>query len=71
MKYYAIVLLHMRDDSWVGDYLPNVTAIVEQHGGTIRVESKQDEGTTVVVELPVVSENRSMVAGHFDSIRGN
>ncbi len=33
MKYYAIVLLKMHNDSWVGDYLPNVTKLVEQHGG--------------------------------------
>ena len=33
MKYYAIVSLNLRNDSWVGDYLPNVTSLVEQHGG--------------------------------------
>jgi two-component system sensor histidine kinase VicK len=30
-----------------------VKRIVEQHGGTVRVQSRVGEGTTVMVELPV------------------
>jgi PAS domain S-box-containing protein len=38
--------------SGVGLGLPTVRTIVEQHGGTIDVESKVDAGTTFVVWLP-------------------
>ena len=34
-----------------------VKAIVEAHGGRIRVESTQDEGTTFRIELPLVAEH--------------
>jgi hypothetical protein len=33
MKYYAVVEVAVTDDSWVADYLPNVTALVHKHGG--------------------------------------
>ena len=36
----------------IGLGLPTVRTIVEQHGGTIDVESKVDAGTTFVVWLP-------------------
>jgi two-component system NtrC family sensor kinase len=35
--------------------LPLCLGIVEGHGGTIRVDSKLGEGTTITVELPVVA----------------
>ena len=38
--------------SGVGLGLPTVRTIVEQHGGTIDVESTVDVGTTFVVWLP-------------------
>ncbi len=59
MKYYAIVLLHMRDDSWVGDYLPNVTAIVEQHGGRYLARTgnfERVEGDSSTPDLQVIIE---------------
>ncbi len=39
-------------ESGTGLGLPIARKIVEEHGGTIRVESVQGSGTTVVVELP-------------------
>lgn len=33
MKYYVTVNLTISDDSWVADYLPAVTALVNKHGG--------------------------------------
>lgn len=33
MKYYAIVQAKITDDSWLADYLPNVTKLVHKHGG--------------------------------------
>ncbi len=40
--------------------------IVEQHGGIIRAESKLGEGTTFVVEIPVVATDQAL-AGQLDS----
>ncbi len=33
MKYYCIVELEITDQSWVPDYVKNVTGMVERHGG--------------------------------------
>jgi PAS domain S-box-containing protein len=42
-----------------------VTALVEAHGGTIRVESELDKGSNFIIELPAVliseDENKNMV----------
>ena len=34
--------------------------IIEQHGGTIHVESKLGKGTTLTVELPIVTADEAM-----------
>ena len=59
MKYYATVALTMKDDSWVGDYLPNVTALVERHGGKYLARTgniQQLEGKLEPVTLQVILE---------------
>lgn len=33
MKYYAVAELDVTDPQWVGDYVANVTGMVERHGG--------------------------------------
>jgi uncharacterized protein (DUF1330 family) len=33
MKYYAVAEIDITDQSWVSDYVRNVTGIVERHGG--------------------------------------
>jgi uncharacterized protein (DUF1330 family) len=48
MKYYAIVELDITDQSWVPDYIQNVTKMVERHGGrylarTPKVEKVEGE----------------------------
>jgi signal transduction histidine kinase len=43
----------------VGLGLPTVRQIVEQHGGTINVESRIDEGTTFTIWLPRQGESAS------------
>jgi signal transduction histidine kinase len=40
----------------VGLGLPTVRQIVEQHGGTIDIESAPDTGTTVSIRLPRLAE---------------
>ncbi len=61
MKYYLIAELEITDQSWVSDYLKNVTGMVERHGGrylarTPKVERIEGErkpaGIFVVVEWP-------------------
>lgn len=59
MKYYVTVALTMKDDSWVGDYLPNVTALVEKHGGKYLARTgniEQLEGTNTPANLQVIIE---------------
>jgi PAS domain S-box-containing protein len=35
--------------------------LIQQHGGHIRAESSPDKGTTILVEIPVISENQASV----------
>ncbi len=46
-------------ESGTGLGLPIARKIIEEHGGTIRVESLPGAGTTVEIELPVGGENKS------------
>jgi len=46
--------------SGVGLGLPTVRTIVEQHGGTIDVDSRVDAGTTFVVWLPRLSDDAAL-----------
>ncbi len=48
MKYYAVAELEIRDESWVPDYIKNVTEMVERRGGrylarTSKVEKIEGE----------------------------
>ncbi len=61
MKYYAVVELHISDDSWMEDYMPNVTALVQKHGGkylarTLTMERVEGSGELpnafVIIEWP-------------------
>ncbi len=33
MKYYAVAEVEVTDPAWVRDYIADVTAMVERHGG--------------------------------------
>ncbi|MDP6040718.1 MAG: DUF1330 domain-containing protein, partial [Candidatus Latescibacteria bacterium] len=33
MGYYVVAEVNVTDDSWIPEYIENVTRIVEQHGG--------------------------------------
>ena len=61
MKYYLIAELEITDQSWVADYIKNVTGMVERRGGrylarTPKVERIEGErkpaGIFVIVEWP-------------------
>ena len=59
MKYYAVVSLNLRNDSWVADYLPNVTTLVEQHGGRYLARTgnfERIEGDNPNPDLQVIIE---------------
>ena len=61
MKYYAVVQLTISNDSWMADYMPNVTALVHKHGGkylarTMTMEKVEGSGELpnafVIIEWP-------------------
>jgi len=42
--------------------LPMARAIVEAHGGKISISSQIDQGTTVLVELPILQMTKTVTA---------
>ena len=52
MKYYAVVQLNISDDSWMADYMPNVTTLVEKHGGSYLARTMTMERVEGSGELP-------------------
>ena len=61
MKYYAIAEIEVTDQSWVREYVADVTPLVERHGGrylarTSNVETLEGERRTppliVLIEWP-------------------
>ncbi|MDP6342453.1 MAG: DUF1330 domain-containing protein [Alphaproteobacteria bacterium] len=61
MKYFAVVSLNVKDDSWIESYLPNVTELVNKHGGNYisrtqtfeRIEGEgADPDIYVLIEWP-------------------
>ncbi len=54
MKYYAVVEVAVTDESWVADYLPNVTALVQKHGGKYLARTMTMEKVEGSRELPTV-----------------
>jgi uncharacterized protein (DUF1330 family) len=41
MKYYAVAEIEVTDPAWVRDYVANVTAMVERHGGRYLARTPQ------------------------------
>lgn len=54
MKYYAVIRVAIKDDSWVEQYLPNVTALVQKHGGTYLARTMTMERIEGEADLPSV-----------------
>ena len=61
MSYYAIAEVNVKDDSWVPEYLKNVTQLVHRHGGkylarTPKIEKLEGERKApqlfVILEFP-------------------
>jgi uncharacterized protein (DUF1330 family) len=61
MKYYAVAEIEITDQSWVPEYVKNVTKLVEQYGGrylarTSKIEKVEGEGKIpqiiVMIEWP-------------------
>ncbi|HNN85406.1 MAG TPA: ATP-binding protein, partial [Accumulibacter sp.] len=45
------------DSGGTGLGLSISSSIIEKHGGVLRFESRENEGTTVCIELPVIKED--------------
>ena len=43
MKYYAVAEIEVTDPAWVRDYIADVTAMVERHGGRYLARTAQVE----------------------------
>ena len=54
MTYYAVVRITIADDSWVEEYLPRVTTLVEKHGGKYLARTMTMERLEGDTELPTV-----------------
>ncbi|HZU41298.1 MAG TPA: DUF1330 domain-containing protein [Terriglobales bacterium] len=61
MKYYAMVEIDITDQSWIADYVKNVTPMLERHGGrylarTSKIErvegDRKSPQVVVLVEFP-------------------
>lgn len=61
MSYYVVAEINVRDDSWVPEYLKNVTQLVHQYGGkylarTPKIEKMEGERQApqlvVLIEFP-------------------
>jgi uncharacterized protein (DUF1330 family) len=59
MKYYAIVELEVTDQSWIPEYVKNVTKLVEQRGGRYLARTstvEKVEGERKVPQMIVILE---------------
>lgn len=52
LPYRRIEDVYTNPKAGVGVGLPLVKVLVEQHGGSVAIESRQNEGTTVILRLP-------------------
>ena len=74
MNHYAVGLLTVHDPSWVGDYLTEVTAMVERHGGrylarTGEVEALEGDKPQVVVLIEWPSKEAAQAFYESDEYR--
>lgn len=72
MKHYAVAELDITDPSWVRDYVANVTAIVERHGGrylarTPQIRQIEGERTPPQVFLIIEWPSREVADAFYES----
>jgi signal transduction histidine kinase len=60
---------HMASGTGMG--LVSVKKIIEAHGGTVRLESEPEQGTTVEVWLKAMEPNAGITVQELKGIRGN
>ncbi len=54
MKYYSVAELEITDQSWVSDYVRNVTGLVEQRGGRFLTRTSKVEKIEGERKLPQI-----------------
>ncbi len=57
-RFYRVDKARSRNSGGTGLGLSIVKHLVEQHKGNIRIESREDFGTRIIIELPVVHDER-------------
>lgn len=55
-KYYRVSTGNLHDAKGFGLGLTFVKLVIDEHGGTLRIKSKPEQGTEVEIELPTQSE---------------
>lgn len=74
MKYYAVAEIDITDPGWVGDYVTNVTRLVEQHGGrylarTSRVEKVEGGRRLPQIFLIIEWPSKEVAESFYNSDR--
>src|SRR5207244_12574802 len=72
MKYYLVAELEITDQSWVADYIKNVTGMVEGHGGrylarTPKVERIEGERKPAGIFVIVEWASKDSAVGSYES----
>jgi uncharacterized protein (DUF1330 family) len=72
MRYYAVAGITVTDPAWVRDYVANVTAMVERHGGrylarTGRVEKIEGRRPAAQTYLIIEWPSKSAAERFYDS----
>ncbi len=72
MKYYSVAELDITDQSWVRDYVQNVTRLVEQHGGrylarTSNIEKIEGQRPAPQIFLIIEWPSKQAAESFYDS----
>jgi uncharacterized protein (DUF1330 family) len=72
VKYYSVAELEITDQSWVGDYVKNVTGMVERSGGrylarTSKVEKIEGERKVPQIVLIIEWPTKESAEAFYDS----
>ena len=72
MKYYSVAELEITDQSWVSEYVKNVTAMVERAGGrylarTSKIERMEGERKTPQIFLIIEWPSKDAAEAFYES----